>query len=643
MFQTNKLSIIHYLTATMAFRFLLSSLIAFLLSLELVFSQCSVCGEGKEVTIPNGIFSYPGQQSVACGQLQDYATSGALDEFCEVFPDLITDSCGCAPKEELSSCSSLPSDSSCSICGGGKRVGARTAIFQYPNQQAVACGTLEDIGIEGSLLQEKYCSVLPRLVADICQCYECENQETTAPPTTLPSTEPNAPSSIGSCFPNMDILDSACSICGPGQRVGNYNAIFAFPNQQPIKCGALQDIGLGGFIITERQCPFLPPLVADICECEACNDEPGEYDDNSSSVPTAAPSKKPNTFAPSLPNDSSETFNCPIRVSDSSCLICGNGKRVGNPNAIFSFPNQQPVTCGTLEDLGIGGAIITESQCPFLPQLVQDICDCQVCSEEEPALNLCPTIPYTGCSVCGDGKTVTNQDAIFSFPGQPSVNCGILEAEGSRGTIPFPDCPLLPDLVMDTCGCETCLRLCPIIPDTGCSVCGEGKIVTNHDAIFSFPGQPSVKCDVLEAGGVGGAIPLRECPFLPGLVKDVCECEACETITTFTDNTSAPTTATPSFVPTDIPTNIPSSTPSFAPSLEPTASPSLAPTVIPTVLPSSVPSFSPTTPEPTFLPTSEPTTAPTTQLYATLNGKKNERKQRKNQKHKGGEKRRRRG
>ena len=58
-----------------------------------------------------------------------------------------------------------------------------------------------------------------------------------------------------------------------------------------------------------------------------------------------------------------------------------------------------------------------------------------------------------------------------------------------------------------------------------CSVCGDGKQVGNPAAVFEFPGQPAVPCDVLEAAGEQGAIQLDQCAFLPGLISDVCGCE----------------------------------------------------------------------------------------------------------------------
>eukprot|EP00548_Thalassiothrix_antarctica_P012968 CAMPEP_0194171914 /NCGR_PEP_ID=MMETSP0154-20130528/6479_1 /TAXON_ID=1049557 /ORGANISM="Thalassiothrix antarctica, Strain L6-D1" /LENGTH=133 /DNA_ID=CAMNT_0038884433 /DNA_START=15 /DNA_END=412 /DNA_ORIENTATION=+ len=64
----------------------------------------------------------------------------------------------------------------------------------------------------------------------------------------------------------------------------------------------------------------------------------------------------------------------------------------------------------------------------------------------------CPEISAMGCSICGEGKCVTAPDVVFTFPGQPSVPCGTLEAFGSDGTIPLSQCSFLPGLIGD-CEC----------------------------------------------------------------------------------------------------------------------------------------------------------------------------------------------
>jgi len=66
----------------------------------------------------------------------------------------------------------------------------------------------------------------------------------------------------------------------------------------------------------------------------------------------------------------------------------------------------------------------------------------------------CPSIPDTGCSVCGPGLCVGDPGAIFIFPEQPSVACGVLEVAGINGDVPLDQCGFLPSLVVDTCDCR---------------------------------------------------------------------------------------------------------------------------------------------------------------------------------------------
>jgi len=70
----------------------------------------------------------------------------------------------------------------------------------------------------------------------------------------------------------------------------------------------------------------------------------------------------------------------------------------------------------------------------------------------------------------------------------------------------------------------TPIGFCPDVPEGGCSICGPGKCVGNSDAIFMFPGQPEIQCDVLQQAGLGGIIPINDCNFLPSLVKKMCAC-----------------------------------------------------------------------------------------------------------------------
>eukprot|EP00548_Thalassiothrix_antarctica_P001183 CAMPEP_0194139104 /NCGR_PEP_ID=MMETSP0152-20130528/8843_1 /TAXON_ID=1049557 /ORGANISM="Thalassiothrix antarctica, Strain L6-D1" /LENGTH=797 /DNA_ID=CAMNT_0038836853 /DNA_START=119 /DNA_END=2513 /DNA_ORIENTATION=+ len=65
------------------------------------------------------------------------------------------------------------------------------------------------------------------------------------------------------------------------------------------------------------------------------------------------------------------------------CSVCGPGKEVGNPDAVFEFPGQPAVSCFILQQAGEQG-LIPLGQCVFLPTLLE-VCDCQNTKEPTPA------------------------------------------------------------------------------------------------------------------------------------------------------------------------------------------------------------------------------------------------------------------
>jgi hypothetical protein len=189
-------------------------------------------------------------------------------------------------------------------------------------------------------------------------------------------------------------------------------------------------------------------------------------------------------------------------------------------------------------------------------------------------------LPEGGCSICGTGSCISDQDAIFVFSGQPAVPCSFLREAGYTGQIPLSQCPNLTPLI-GVCECRAFVPTlapspepprapivptppgaCPKIPpEGGCSVCGTGSCINMPDAIFVFPGQPSRSCSVLQDEGFSGQIPLNICSLLPSLTFlpgiGVCECRP------FGD-TLAPSPPTPS------PTRFPASAPTTRAPIAPT-------------------------------------------------------------------------
>lgn len=528
------------------------------------------------VTKPDSIFSFPGQPSTSCGELQFAGETGVLDEqACQNLPALIATTCECSPisspstsplsvlpisnptspptlSDQQSSCQAT-SSSSCVICGEGKRVGNRDATFAFPNQSPVKCGVLEDVGIQGTIITGEHCVFLPPLVANICECEPCDVDvnEITSVPTASPVNEPATSVPVGDISACQTNLEIGCPVCGEGKRVGDRDAWFVYPNQQPIRCGVLEDIGVQNILLTEYQCSVLPDLVADVCKCEVCND------DSITTAPTSSPTANdfitttPVYIIPDVAGDI-----CPI-IPENGCSVCGEGKRVTKKESIFSFPGYPIASCEVLEAEGLVGRI-TEGECEFLPDLVADVCGCEKCEiiTIPDNTDVCKSNFETeGCSVCGKGKRVGAPDAIFAFPTYPELTCSMLEAVGVTGELGAFECGVLPGLI-EVCECKVCddeentfapttpltpapvvtfpdgfdRLICPIVPENGCSICGKGKRVTNVETEFSFPGQPTVQCVALESAGLEGIIPLEQCSYLPNLVADDCGCEECEII-----------------------------------------------------------------------------------------------------------------
>ena len=239
--------------------------------------------------------------------------------------------------------------------------------------------------------------------------------------------------------------------------------------------------------------------------------------------------------------------------------------------------------------------------------------------------------PPDGCLVCGDGKVVTKPDSIYTFSGQPAVPCAELQQAGLDALLSLQICQFLPGLINLDCGCAPSVDLpvvvptpasnnCPPVPATGCSICGPDLCISNPDAIFSFPGQLSTPCGILQEGGLTGLIPLDQCPFVAAFV-DMCDCgtDGVPVAAPTKAPTEAPVTPAPTGAPD--PTGAPV-TPAPTPDGDTAAPITLAPTEAPTTL---APVPAPTTatvPAPTPYPVFMLTPAPFFSVPTTSDGKK---------------------
>jgi len=435
----------------------------------------------------------------------------------------------------------------CKICGEDMSMSISNpdGVVEFPGQSAITCEQLQAEGNVG-LIPTGQCDRLPELVNRVCGC--------------------NPP----------------CSVCGDGKEVDFPDAIVEFPGQFPIECGVLQSLGLSGRIQAD-QCDALPDLIDSVCGCDPRTPDPTpeptrpptpgptrpptpgptrpptpgptrpptpEPTRPPTPEPTRPPTPEPNrppTPGPTRPPTpgptrppTPEPTRPPTPEPTSSptnpdCDICGENMSmsIGIPDGIVEFPGQPAITCEQLQAEGAAG-FIPSSTCDRLPAIVNRVCGCN-----------------PPCSVCGDGKEVDFPDAIVEFPGQPPIECGLLQTLGYVGSLPDGQCKRLPDLIDEACGCDPPTpgptpnptkpptpeptpppTPNPTFPPTPsptnpqCDICGEDMSMSIGipNGIVEFPGQPAITCEELQADGTAGLIPSRTCDRLPALVNSVCGC-----------------------------------------------------------------------------------------------------------------------
>ena len=197
---------------------------------------CSVCGNGKVITRPDGIID--GTNNTTCFQYEAVAAKGEISEDqCSVLQQVSDVACGCEEPQPEPTAS--PTSYECKICGEGRMIGLPDSELVLPNLQKMTCWDVQQRA-EAGIIQDFQCNQIQPLAFEHCGCID------------EPRTE--AP----------DIFH--CQLCGDGFIVKNPNGIVKIPTQPDRTCAELAEAAVIGHI-NPNQCFLLGPFVQAPCEC----------------------------------------------------------------------------------------------------------------------------------------------------------------------------------------------------------------------------------------------------------------------------------------------------------------------------------------------------------------------------------------
>jgi hypothetical protein len=130
----------------------------------------------------------------------------------------------------------------------------------------------------------------------------------------------------------------------------------------------------------------------------------------------------------------------PARAQTAECFICGQGQVTSTPSEVAYVTGAGVnVTCGEMETSGLDGSVTTE-QCSEYRQLAEALCSC---------------VPFNyPCSICGDGRIVTDPEGNITIPDLGVTSCADAEEMGENGELDATQCTDVPALARESCGCE---------------------------------------------------------------------------------------------------------------------------------------------------------------------------------------------
>jgi hypothetical protein len=163
--------------------------------------ECSVCGEGKEMTLPDGVVSiFPTFPSSICTELEGAAAAGNISLVeCAVLTPSAQTPCGCMDVDTPSPVDSVETPAPvevfvCLVCGEGKEVTLPDGVVSIPTFPSFNCTELEGLAAAGNISLVE-CAVLTPLAQMPCGCMDVDTPSpvTSETPSPVDSVETPAP------------------------------------------------------------------------------------------------------------------------------------------------------------------------------------------------------------------------------------------------------------------------------------------------------------------------------------------------------------------------------------------------------------------------------------------------------------------
>ena len=176
-----------------------------------------------------------------------------------------------------------------------------------------------------------------------------------------------------------------CSVCGVGFRVGRPDAILSVQGHPDILCNRLEVAGFQGLIPID-ECTSLPPLISEVCSCQANTAVERNRNRKLQSIPesnspAAVTTKKPVTVSPVASPVVSPAY---LFSGEWYCEVCDYYyESIKFPNKFVNFSN--PNSTNVIQKQRCSELMGTQAACKYYATKIRRACGCEQFQAPAPA------------------------------------------------------------------------------------------------------------------------------------------------------------------------------------------------------------------------------------------------------------------